>query len=95
MVLAALVGIGTAHERQAPRSRLAETPLGTRVLLLAWIAGVAWFGSRTWRGFLCEALMPIGAYKAAQIVTEPLWQRRAHRRRWFNDETSRVTRSPD
>lgn len=67
MVLAAAIGALIGADR-------ARMPAGGRLYLLAIAIGLAVDASDSWRGFLYCLLMPLGAYKVAEVLTAPGWR---------------------
>lgn len=76
IVAGAVMGVLRSFERFDPVARDAQGYGWTRILLLAWVAGVAAVQADSVRGFLYLTLMPIGAYQVARVIAAPIAARR-------------------
>ncbi len=73
MLLTAAFGVATGKDREAGVGWWGETPGPTKALFVGFAIVLAWSMATSPRGFLYCLLMPIGAYKLAQVVSEPVW----------------------
>lgn len=82
ILIAIGAGLGVLLAYEKLRRDRDEDPTIARLMMLGFWALVAWDAAESWRGFLYLLLMPIGAYKVAQVLAVPIvrpiaWRRRA------------------